>query len=253
MIYLDNIVVYYRETMHYALHSINLEFSKGEFVCILGKSGAGKSTLIRCMNGLQKISSGEIYWKGEPLSLKNEKGIRNMRKEIAMIFQNHNLIPRLTVMQNVLTGLFGYRNTFKNIIGLFSKEEIELAKQKINEVGLSDHIYRKIEYLSGGQKQRVGIARSLLQRPKVFLCDEPVSSLDPHTAENIFIILKRLNQRHRLLTIVNVHDVSLAKRYADRIIALKDGKLIFDGKPEDFTENTYKNVYGSIVRTNCIK
>ncbi|WP_409300254.1 phosphonate ABC transporter ATP-binding protein [Peribacillus sp. SCS-155] len=249
MIELRNVSVKYPGTNHPALSSINLTFNEGEFVCILGKSGAGKSTLIRCMNGLQKPSEGEIYWNGQALSKKNEEQKRHVRREMGMIFQHYNLVPRLTVIQNVLTGMFGYRNTFKNLIGWFTKEEIEQAKQVIDDVGLTDFAERRVERLSGGQKQRVGIARALIQQPRVFLGDEPVASLDPGTSNHIFSLLKELHERHQLLTLINVHDVTLAKRYATRIIALKNGKLIFDGKPGDFTEDLYDETYGADKKT----
>ncbi|MCT2536007.1 phosphonate ABC transporter ATP-binding protein [Aquibacillus koreensis] len=226
-----------------ALSHINLSFEKGEFVCILGKSGAGKSTFIRCLNGLQKPTTGEVYWNNHSLFDMNEEQLRKIRREMGMIFQHFNLVPRLTVMQNVLTGTFGYRSTFKNLLGLFSAEEINRAKETIEDVGLTDQINRKVELLSGGQKQRVGIARALLQQPKVFLGDEPVSSLDPGTSNHIFNLIQDIHNQHQLLTIINVHDVHLAKRYATRLIALKDGKMIFDGRPEEFDEEKFHVTY----------
>ncbi|MEN8699847.1 phosphonate ABC transporter ATP-binding protein [Bacillus infantis] len=245
MIKLENVTVRYPKADSPALHNINLELNQGEFICVLGKSGAGKSTLIRCMNGLQKPSAGEVYFQGKPVSGKSAEEERLVRREMGMIFQHYNLIPRLTVMQNVLTGMFGYRNTFKNLIGAFSRKEIGLARSVMEDVGLSEFAGRKVEQLSGGQKQRVGIARALLQSPKVFLGDEPVASLDPGTSERIFSLLQSLHRDHGLLTIINVHDVSLAKRYATRILALKDGSLIFDGKPDEFTDELYKQTYGA--------
>jgi phosphonate transport system ATP-binding protein len=248
MIETKNLSVHYRGAKQSALSSINLSLEEGEFVCILGKSGAGKSTLIRSMNGLQKPTDGEVYWNGEPLSKKGAEQTRLVRREMGMIFQHYNLIPRLTVMQNVLTGMFGYRSSVKNLIGWFSKEEMEQAKKVIADVELTDFADRKVEQLSGGQKQRVGIARALLQEPKVFLGDEPVASLDPGTSDRIFSLLKDIHQRHHLLTVINVHDVTLAKRYATRILALKDGKLIFDGNPGRFTDEVYEKTYET--RTN---
>ncbi|WP_209121271.1 phosphonate ABC transporter ATP-binding protein [Alkalihalobacillus sp. BA299] len=243
MLEIQNLSVRYKGTNQNALSSIDLTLQEGEFVCILGKSGAGKSTLIRCMNGLHKPTSGEVFFDGEPLSTKNEEQLRNVRREMGMIFQHFNLVPRLSVLQNVLTGMFGYRSTFKNLIGWFSKEEIEQAKKVIHDVGLSDFIDRRVELLSGGQKQRVGIARAVLQRPRVLLGDEPVASLDPGTSNHIFMLLQEMHVQNQLLTVINVHDVTLAKRYATRILALKNGELIFDGKPEDFTEKQYQETY----------
>ncbi|RBW69601.1 phosphonate ABC transporter ATP-binding protein [Bacillus taeanensis] len=248
MIEIKNLSVHYQGANHPALSSINLTLEEGEFVCVLGKSGAGKSTLIRSMNGLQKPTDGDVYWNGKPLSKKSAEQTRLVRREMGMIFQHYNLIPRLTVMQNVLTGMFGYRSSVKNLVGWFSKEEIEQAKKVIADVELTNFADRKVEQLSGGQKQRVGIARALLQEPKVFLGDEPVASLDPGTSDRIFSLLKDIHQRHQLLSVINVHDVTLAKRYATRIIALKDGELIFDGKPGRFTDEVYEKTYE--MRTN---
>ncbi|SES68334.1 phosphonate transport system ATP-binding protein [Salinibacillus kushneri] len=243
MLEIKDLSVQYEDSDFEALSSIDLHFQKGEFVCILGKSGAGKSTLIRCINGLQDPTSGTVYWKDQPLSSLSEEDLRKIRREMGMIFQHFNLIPRLTVLQNVLTGLFGYRSTYKNIIGLFNKEEINHAKKVIADVGLTDQMYRKVEKLSGGQKQRVGIARALLQHPKAFLGDEPVSSLDPGTASHIFRLIQKMHNRHQLLTIINVHDVNLAKRFATRIIALKNGKVIFDDHPDSFQDEEFHLTY----------
>lgn len=247
MLELKSLTIRYPGNEQNALSNINLTFTQGEFVCILGKSGAGKSTLVRCINGLQKPTYGDIIWDTLSLSHMGEEQLRKVRREMGMIFQHYNLIPRLSVLQNVLTGMFGYRNTFKNLIGWFTSEEINRAKQVISDVGLYDLIDRRIERLSGGQKQRVGIARSILQRPKILLGDEPVSSLDPGTSSHIFNLLQEMHKQHQLLTIINVHDVELAKRYSTRLLALKEGEIIFDGKPDDFDEKSYHNVYESSV------
>ncbi|MFC4322362.1 phosphonate ABC transporter ATP-binding protein [Litchfieldia salsa] len=247
MIEIKNLSVRYHNSTNDALKNINLTVEKGDFICVLGKSGAGKSTLIRCLNGLQKPTNGEVYWNGEPMSTKNEEQIRVVRREMGMIFQHFNLIPRLSVFQNVLTGLFGYRNSFKNLIGWYNSEELKEAKQVISDVGLSEFLDRRVEHLSGGQKQRVGIARAILQQPKVLLGDEPVASLDPGTSNHVFKLLKEMHLRLQLLTVINVHDVTLAKRYATRIIALKNGELLFDGTPDEFTDRIYHEVYESEV------
>ncbi|MFT4414278.1 phosphonate ABC transporter ATP-binding protein [Fredinandcohnia humi] len=246
MIEMKDVTVYFPQSKRHALHNVNLTLVEGEFICILGKSGAGKSTLIRCLNGLQKPTSGEIYWNHQPLSSKNKEQMRKVRREIGMIFQHFNLIPRLTVMQNVVTGMFGYRSSFKNLIGWFSEEEILQAQQVLSVVGLSEYKNQRIESLSGGQKQRVGIARALLQKPRVFLGDEPVASLDPGTATHIFSLVQELHQSHSHLTIMNLHDVDLAKRFATRILALRQGELIFDGKPEDFNQEIYDLTYDGV-------
>lgn len=245
MLELKNISVRYPAMEHRALSNINVSFNKADFVCVLGKSGAGKSTLIRCINGLQIPTSGDVLLDNKSIFDKNNENLRKTRREMGMIFQHFNLIPRLSVVQNVLTGTFGYRSSFKNLFGIFSEEELNLAKHFIADVGLDAMMHRRVEYLSGGQKQRVGIARALVQQPRVLLGDEPVASLDPGTSNHIFTLLKDMHQRLGLLTIINVHDIELAKRYATRIIALKDGKLIFDGKPGAFTDEIYHETYES--------
>ncbi|SDL82174.1 phosphonate ABC transporter ATP-binding protein [Sediminibacillus halophilus] len=245
MLELNEVAVRYPGSAQDALSDITLTFDKGEFVCILGKSGSGKSTMIRCINGLQEPTYGEVRWDGQPLSKMSEEQLRKVRRQMGMIFQHFNLIPRLTVMQNVLTGTFGYRSNFKNLIGWFSDQEKKQAKQVIEDVDLSSMADRRVERLSGGQKQRVGIARALLQQPQIMLGDEPVSSLDPGTSNHIFSLLEQMHRQRHLLTIINVHDVGLAKRYATRIVALKAGEIIFDGKPEEFTDREYFNTYES--------
>ncbi|WP_163527791.1 phosphonate ABC transporter ATP-binding protein [Halobacillus ihumii] len=245
MIEMNNVSVRYPGAKHDALSDIDLTFEKGDFICILGKSGAGKSTFIRCINGLQQLTQGEVKLDGKQISNMSEEQLRQVRLEMGMVFQHFNLIPRMSVIQNVLTGIFGYRSNVKNLLGLFSADELEQAKRVISEVGLSDMMDRRVERLSGGQKQRVGIARAIVQRPRILLGDEPVASLDPGTSNHIFILLKEMHQRLGLLTIINVHDIGLAKRYATRLLALKDGKLIFDGNPEEFTESYYEETYES--------
>lgn len=249
MIQVKNLTVRYPNMKTEALADVSLSLQKGDFVCVLGKSGAGKSTFIRCLNGLQKPTGGEIHFDGQDISFHNEEQLRKVRRQTGMIFQHFSLIPRLSVMQNVLTGMFGYRSSFKNLIGWFTAEELALAKKVIEDVGLSEMAYRKVEHLSGGQKQRVGIARALAQQPKILLGDEPVASLDPGTSNHIFTLLTEMHERLNLLTIINVHDIELAKRYATRILALKDGKLIFDGPPEKFSDSQYRETYTSEPQT----
>ena len=226
-----------------ALSDVSLTFHKGEFVCVLGKTGAGKSTLIRTLNGLQPLSAGEISYNKKVYSELDPEGLRQIRSNIGMIFQHHQLIPRLSVIQNVYTGLFGSRSTFRNLVGLFSNEEKELARDVLNQVELLPYLNQRVDWLSGGQRQRVGIARALIQKPEVFLGDEPVASLDPGTANRIFQLIERLHSEQQLLTIMNVHDVKIAKRYASRIVALKDGKVLFDDSPEAFTEEIEEMIF----------
>ena len=245
MLEMKNVTVRYPATETDALSDLTLTLNSGEFICVLGKSGAGKSTFIRCINGLQLPSAGEVILGERHVTGANEEGLRKIRREVGMIFQHFNLIPRMSVRQNVLTGMFGYRPSFKNLLGLFTEEEKERADRVIRNVGLEEMASRRVENLSGGQKQRVGIARALVQQPSVLLGDEPVASLDPGTADYVFRLLLEMHERMNLLTVINVHDVELAKRYATRILALKEGKLIFDGEPLDFDGAMYEETYGS--------
>lgn len=243
MLQVNELSIRYPKAKENALFNLNLSFQKGEFICILGKSGAGKSTFIRCLNGLQRPTSGSVIWKNKNISGLKEEDLRKVRVEMGMIFQHFNLIPRLSVFQNVVTGMFGKRSPHKNLLGIFSKEERDLALKMIDHVDLSAHKNKRVEELSGGQMQRVAIARALLQNPKVFLGDEPVASLDPGTAKRIFSLLYSIHNDYELMTIINVHDVMLAKQFATRIIALRDGEIVFDDKPENFTDATYDLVY----------
>ncbi|MDQ0252629.1 phosphonate transport system ATP-binding protein [Evansella vedderi] len=244
MIVLEDVSVRYKKAEDEAIKSLSTSFRKGEFICVLGKSGAGKSTFIRCVNGLQQPSSGEVVVNDVSLTTLKEEELRKIRRNIGMIFQHYYLIPRLTVMQNVLTGTFGKRKPWKNLMGIFSSEEKEKAIAALKAVELEQFADRRVEALSGGQKQRVGIARALVQDPYIFLGDEPVASLDPSTAIKIFKLLKQIHEEKELVTIINVHDVQLAKRFATRIIALKNGELIFDGAPELLTEEVMTEIYG---------
>ncbi|WP_332634065.1 phosphonate ABC transporter ATP-binding protein [Halalkalibacter flavus] len=243
MLSIADLVVRYPKTDENALDHVNLTFKKGEFVCVLGKSGAGKSTFIRTINRLQSATAGQIMWEGTNLTTLSEGKMRRVRSDMVMIFQHFNLIPRMTVLQNTLTGSFGKRPPYKNILGLFSEQEQKRALDTLKEVGLEKHVHKRVEALSGGQKQRVGIARALLQDPKILLGDEPVASLDPTTSRKIFELLKRIHEERELLSIINIHDVNLAKEFATRIVAFRDGQLIFDGKPKEVDDHIFAEVY----------
>ncbi|MBP3952897.1 phosphonate ABC transporter ATP-binding protein [Bacillus suaedae] len=243
MLTISDLVVRYPKAEENAIDHVSVELDKGEFVCVLGKSGAGKSTFIRAINRLQKPTSGQISWGNTELTNLSEAKMRYLRSDMVMIFQHFNLIPRMTVFQNTLTGSFGKRPPIKNLLGIFSEQEKERAYQALKEVGLSKFAHKRVEDLSGGQKQRVGIARALMQDPQLVLGDEPVASLDPSTSRTIFELLQRIHQERNLLTIINVHDVHLAKEFATRIIAFRDGKLIFDGKPDQVDEHQFAEIY----------
>jgi phosphonate transport system ATP-binding protein len=243
MLTIKNLVVRYPKTDENAIDDVTLTLKKGEFVCVLGKSGAGKSTFIRSINRLHQPTIGEIHWDGTDLTKLSEAKMRRVRSDMVMIFQHYNLIPRMTVYQNTLTGAFGKREPYKNLFGIFSEQEKQRGYLALEEVGLERHAHKRVEALSGGQKQRVGIARALLQDPKLLLGDEPVASLDPSTSRRIFQLLKRIHRERELLSIINVHDVNLAKEFATRIIAFREGKLIFDGIPDEVDDRMFAEIY----------
>lgn len=243
MLNFKQVSVYYENETEPALDQLTLTFEQGEFVCVLGRSGAGKSTFIRTINGLQPLTEGNITVLGSELKHLPEKKLRKVRSEIGMIFQHFHLIPRMSVRQNVYTGRFGQRSSWRNFLGLFTDEEKKLADYYLKEVGLLPYAERRVERLSGGQKQRVGIARAMVQDPAILLGDEPVASLDPTTSDHIFQLLRQLHEERNLTTVINVHDVELAKKYASRIIGLKNGALVYDGLPIDMTDADLANIY----------
>lgn len=249
MLSFQNASVTYSNETDKALSDFSLEINEGEFVCVLGRSGAGKSTFIRTINNLQPVTEGTVHISGRDLGQLSEKQTRKLRTEVGMIFQHFNLIPRLSVKQNVLTGRFGQKKAYQNIFGLFSKQEQELADYYLNEVGLLSFANRRVELLSGGQKQRVGIARAMMQEPAILLGDEPVASLDPNTSQAIFQLLLTLHEQRKLTTVINVHDVDLAKKFASRILGLREGKLVFDGRPNELTNSVYDDIYGEVFET----
>jgi phosphonate transport system ATP-binding protein len=231
-----------------ALDNVSTDIMRGEFVAIIGSSGAGKSTFIRCLNQLVKPSSGKVIIHGltaistdaeEP----SKQKLRRLRKEVAMIFQQFNLIRRLSVLRNVLLGRLGYKNGFGSVWPHFTGKDVDLALASLQRLGIAEKAYIRADQLSGGQQQRVAIARALAQEPSVMLADEPVASLDPETSMVVLDILKRINREDGITTIVNLHQLDLAKEYADRVIGFKGGKLVFDGKPEDVTREVYERVY----------
>jgi phosphonate transport system ATP-binding protein len=227
-----------------ALKNINLQINDGEFVIIIGPSGAGKSTLIRTINGFVKISQGELIVNGKNIRNLNEKELRILRREIGMIFQNFNLVRRISVLRNVLIGRLGYISTIKSIFNLFSKEDIELAFENLRRVGIEDKAYVRADQLSGGQQQRVAIARALTQKPKIILADEPVASLDPPTAKVVMDYLKQFNKELGITTIINLHDIDLVMEYGKRVIGLRNGEIIYDGKVENINDKVLKEIYG---------
>ena len=226
-----------------ALKNVSFDVEKGEFISIIGPSGSGKSTLLRSINKMIDISKGSILFENRNIEKLKKKEIELVRREIGMIFQNYNLVERLTVIENVLHGRLGYKSVFAGILGIYSEEEKKEAFNFLEKVNMTKYAYQKCNELSGGQKQRVGIARAIMQKPKLLLCDEPIASLDPKTAENIMDYLKKIVTELKITCIVNLHQVDIAKKYSNRIIALNKGEKIFDDKPEYLTDDMIEFIY----------
>ncbi len=226
------------------LKEINLEFEEAGLTAIIGPSGTGKSTLIRIINRLVNPTSGSILFKGEDLAKVEGRQLREARRRIGMVFQEYNLVERLTVMENLLTGRLGYISPFKAWLRKFSQEDIQHAYQLLDIVGLAAFANQRSDSLSGGQRQRVGVARALMQNPEILLADEPTSSLDPKTSVEIMELLKAQGISKNIPVLVNIHDVELAKRYADRVIGMTGGRVVFDGPPNQLTDEHLKTIYG---------
>ena len=226
-----------------ALKNISFDVEKGEFISVIGPSGSGKSTLLRSINKMIDISQGSILFEDKNIENLKKTQIELVRREIGMIFQSYNLVERLTVIENVLHGRLGYKSIIAGILGIYSEEEKKEAFSFLERVNMTKYTYQKCSELSGGQKQRVGIARAIMQKPKLLLCDEPIASLDPKTAENIMDYLKKIVTELKITCIVNLHQVDIAKKYSDRIIALNKGEKIFDDKAEKLTEKIVEFIY----------
>lgn len=228
-----------------ALDSVSFSIKTPQLVGIIGSSGAGKSTLIRCINRLVEPTSGTVHLMGVDIPSLSPRELRRMRRQIGMIFQEYNLVERLTVMQNVLSGRLGYVGFWTSLRYRYAAEDIRYAYALLDRVGLSGFENRRADALSGGQRQRVGIARALMQRPKLLLLDEPTASLDPNTSRQIMQLAQGVITEENMPALINIHDVGLAKAFCDRIIGMRDGKLVFDGTPDELTEDRLTDVYGS--------
>lgn len=243
MIIFDNVSKTYPNGVK-GLSHINLTINDGEFASIIGLSGAGKSTLLRSVNRLNDVTEGEITIDGVSLTKAGKKELRRIRRRIGMISQQFNLVKRSTVQKNVLSGRLGYYSTWKSILGLFSKEDYERTKDALERVDLQDKLHSRCDELSGGQQQRVSIARTLVQQADIILADEPVASLDPVTTQKIMKDLQNINTTLGKTVIVNIHSVELARSFSTRIIALKAGEIVFDGAPEELTDERLIAIYG---------
>lgn len=231
-----------------ALDDISFSVEKGEFISIIGPSGSGKSTLLRSINKLINITKGEIVFyseneKGENIESVKGKGINKIRRQMGMIFQNYNLVEKLTVIENVLHGTLGYKSTLNGILGIYTEEEKKEALKLLERVDMVEYAYQRCDQLSGGQKQRVGIARALMQKPKLLLCDEPIASLDPKTSEIVMSYIKKIVDEMNITCIVNLHQVEITKKYSDRIIGLNRGKKVFDDVVDKLSEEIIEKIY----------
>jgi phosphonate transport system ATP-binding protein len=231
-----------------ALHDFSIEIPDGQFLVIIGLSGSGKSTLLRCINRLINPTSGKIWLDGEEITGASPAHLRRHRLKIGMIFQQFNLVKRSSVMTNVLSGRLGYRATLPALFHRFPQEDYDRAIRNLERVGIPQKAWSRADTLSGGQQQRVGIARALMQEPKVMLADEPVASLDPATSHSVMKYLEQINKEDGITVLCNLHFLSLARRYADRVIALRNdgrgGEIVFDGPALEIDEAKFREIYG---------
>ncbi len=228
-----------------ALSDVTFKIKKGQFVAVIGPSGSGKTTLIRCINRLIDASDGSIRYDKEDILALKGAALRHARAKIGMIFQHYNLVYRLTVIENVLHGRLGYKSSIAGVLGMYTEEEKTKAVEVLQLLGLEDYVYRRCDQLSGGQKQRVGIARALVQDPRMILCDEPISSLDPSSAKIIMDYVRRIQKDLGITILVNLHQVDVAKRYAERILGFNAGHLVFDGPPSELNKKRIHEIYGT--------
>jgi phosphonate transport system ATP-binding protein len=227
-----------------ALKNVTLEIPDGQMMVIVGLSGAGKSTLIRAINGLVPLSDGDVTIDGESVRHAKPKQLREIRSRIGMIFQTFNLVNRTTVLNNVLMGRLHHAGTMRSLLGWYKAEDVEIAMQALERVGIVEKAFVRASNLSGGQQQRVGIARALAQEPKIILADEPVASLDPPTSHVVMRDLQRINRELNMTTIINLHFLDLAKVYGERIIGMRAGEIVYDGTGAAADENVFRDIYG---------
>ncbi|MBI3536707.1 MAG: phosphonate ABC transporter ATP-binding protein [Chloroflexi bacterium] len=227
-----------------ALKDVSFKVEDGEFLAVIGLSGSGKSTLLRCINRLIEPTSGKIIWNDLDITATPASELRNVRRQIGMIFQQFNLVKRSSVLTNVLSGRLGYVNPSQSLLNYFSPADHKLALKNLDRLGLADKVTVRADSLSGGQQQRVGIARALMQEPKLILADEPVASLDPVLSHSILKYLEQLNKEDKITVLCSLHFLDLVHRYATRAIALKDGQVVFQGLPKEIDDDQFKSIYG---------
>ena len=243
MIKFDKVNKVYPNGLH-ALKNVSLEIKQGEFVAIIGLSGAGKSTLLRTINRMHDISEGSLTVNGQEVNDLAGKDLRKFRRKVGMVFQSFNLVTRTTVINNVLTSRVPDMPLWKSIIGLYSKEDKIIALEALDKVGILDKAYVRADQLSGGQQQRVALARTLAQKPEIILADEPVAALDPITAKQVMDDFKKINKELNMSVLINIHHVDLALKYADRVIGIKAGEIVYDGPATKVDSEVLKQIYG---------
>ena len=227
-----------------ALDHVSFDVPKGQFLAVIGLSGSGKSTLLRCINRLIDPTAGQIFWDGDEITTASPEEMRRIRRKIGMVFQHFNLVHRSRVLTNVLAGRLGYVNPAWSLLNRFPKEDMAKAIKQLERVGIAEKADQRADELSGGQQQRVGIARALMQDPNMILADEPVASLDPVLAHSIMKHLEEINKQDGVTVLCSLHFLDLVHRYADRVIALNQGQLVFEGLPKDIDDKKFKDIYG---------
>ena len=233
----------YRGKTNPAIDDISFTVSEGETIGIIGPSGAGKSTLIRCINRLIVPEAGNVVIEGEEITGAKPAKVRALRRRVGMVFQHHNLVARLTVMQNVMHGRLGYMSTVDGVLGRYSEADKLRALEILKQTGLEEFLYQRAGELSGGQKQRVGIVRALMQKPSLLLCDEPIASLDPASAQVVMELICSVCRTNNIACIVNLHQVDAARKYMGRIIGMLKGKIVYDGPTEGLSDSMIEKIY----------
>lgn len=244
MLKVENLTKIYQPGGVLALDNVSFEVPKGQFLAVIGLSGSGKSTLLRCINRLIEPTEGKIMLDNDDITAANQEQMRRIQRRIGMVFQHFNLVSRSTVLTNVLAGRLGYVNPAWSLINRFPKDDIQKAYHELERVGIGDKADVRADALSGGQQQRVGIARALMQDPELILADEPVASLDPVLAHSIMKYLQDINEQDGVTVLCSLHFLDIVHRYADRVIALNEGKLVFEGLPSEIDDKKFKEIYG---------
>ena len=243
MLHIKNLTKRFGENI--AVDKANIDIDKPAMVGIIGRSGAGKSTLLRMINRLADVSEGEILFEGRDISRLTGSAKREWQSECAMIFQQFNLVPRMDVVSNVLHGTLNKRSTLATMFNLYPTADIHMAIEILDRLGIAEHAPKRAEALSGGQQQRVAIARALMQDPRIILADEPIASLDPMNAQTVMEALRRIHEEDGRTVICNLHTLDTARRYCDRVIGMRAGRIVFDGLPEQLTTDMAREIYGA--------